>query len=71
MISLSYILTTFNKLAYLKISLPYLIASRQQDEEIVIVDGGSKDGARDVDGVLTVPKPKLLAETAQPERPLP
>lgn len=41
---LSYILTTYNKLTYLKITLPYLINACKNDEEIVIVDGGSTDG---------------------------
>jgi len=43
-INLSYVLTTFNKLEYLKVALPYLIAACQADEEIVVVDGGSTDG---------------------------
>lgn len=42
--SLSYILTTYNKLPYLKHVLERLIAARQPDEEIVVADGGSKDG---------------------------
>lgn len=42
--TLTYVLTTFNKLDYLKITLPYLIQACQADEEIVIVDGGSTDG---------------------------
>lgn len=46
-IKLSYILTTYNKLSYLKITLPYLIAACLQDEEIVIVDGGSIDGTKE------------------------
>lgn len=46
-ITLSYILTTYNKLSYLKITLPLLIAARRPDEEIVIVDGGSSDGTKD------------------------
>ncbi|MBS1486269.1 MAG: glycosyltransferase [Bacteroidetes bacterium] len=44
MIRLSYILTTFNKVEYLKVTLPYLIRACQADEEIVVVDGGSTDG---------------------------
>lgn len=44
-IRLSYILTTFNKAEYLRITLPLLISARQADEEIVVVDGGSKDGS--------------------------
>ena len=45
--TLSYILTTFNKLSYLKVTLPYLIEACKDDEEIVIVDGGSTDGTRE------------------------
>ena len=41
--TLSYVLTTFNKLDYLKITLPLLIEARKPDEEIVVVDGGSTD----------------------------
>jgi glycosyltransferase involved in cell wall biosynthesis len=43
-ITLSYILTTYNKLPYLSVTLPLLIANKKTDEEIVIVDGGSTDG---------------------------
>lgn len=43
-ITLSYILTTYNKLPYLQTTLPYLIDACKADEEIVIVDGGSSDG---------------------------
>jgi glycosyltransferase involved in cell wall biosynthesis len=43
-ISLSYIMTTYNKLTYLKVTLPYLIEACKKDEEIVVVDGGSSDG---------------------------
>lgn len=46
-IRLSYILTTYNKLQYLQHTLPLLIAAKQADEEIVVVDGGSTDGAAD------------------------
>lgn len=45
--TLSYVLTTFNKLDYLKITLPFLIEARKTDEEIVVVDGGSSDGTKD------------------------
>lgn len=43
-INLSYFLTTFGKLPYLKICLQELIDTRKPDEEIVIVEGGSRDG---------------------------
>lgn len=42
--ALSYVLTTFNKLPYLKQVVERLVAARQPDEEIVVADGGSKDG---------------------------
>jgi glycosyltransferase involved in cell wall biosynthesis len=42
--NLSYILTTYNKLDYLKIVLPLLIENCSEDEEIVITDAGSSDG---------------------------
>ena len=45
--SLSYVLTTYNKLPYLRQVLGRLIAARQPDEEIVVADGGSKDGTKD------------------------
>jgi len=44
-LKLSYVLTTFNKLAYLQITLPLLIEALQPDEEIVVADGGSTDGS--------------------------
>jgi glycosyltransferase involved in cell wall biosynthesis len=40
-------MTTYNKLSFLKITLPYLIDACKEDEEIVIVDGGSNDGTVD------------------------
>lgn len=43
--ALSYILTSFNKMSYLKVTLPFLLEACQQDEEIVVVDGGSTDGS--------------------------
>lgn len=45
--TLSYVLTTFNKLDYLKITLPLLIQACKVGEEIVVVDGGSADGSRE------------------------
>ncbi|MEJ7663688.1 MAG: glycosyltransferase [Hymenobacter sp.] len=41
---LSYVLTTYNKLPYLRQVLGRLLAERQPDEEIVVCDGGSNDG---------------------------
>ncbi|MFD2720965.1 glycosyltransferase family A protein [Hymenobacter monticola] len=43
-ISLSYVLTTYNKLPYLRQVLERLVLARQTDEEIVVADGGSQDG---------------------------
>lgn len=43
-ITLSYVLTTFNKSNYIKIVLPELIRNRKNDEEIIVIDGGSTDG---------------------------
>lgn len=42
--TLSYVLTTYNKLPYLRQVLERLVAARQPDEEIVVADGGSRDG---------------------------
>jgi glycosyltransferase involved in cell wall biosynthesis len=44
MYTLSYVLTTFNKLEFLRVTLPYLLEHCGEDEEIVIADGGSTDG---------------------------
>ena len=44
---LSYVLTTYNKLPYLQHVMRRLVAARQEDEEIVVCDGGSKDGTTD------------------------
>ena len=41
---ISYVLTTYNKLPYLKQVLGRLVETRRDDEEIVVCDGGSKDG---------------------------
>ncbi|MBF9222149.1 glycosyltransferase [Hymenobacter ruricola] len=41
---ISYIVTTYNKLAYLQQVLGRLIQARRADEEIVVADGGSSDG---------------------------
>ena len=45
-VNLSYVLTTFNKLSYLQITLPRLIEARKADEEIVIYDADSSDGTK-------------------------
>lgn len=44
---ISYVVTTYNKLPYLKQVLDRLVAERLPDEEIVVTDGGSKDGTPD------------------------
>lgn len=51
-VALSYVLTTFNKVEYLRVTLPLLVAACQSDEEIVIVDGGSTDGTKEYLGRL-------------------
>jgi glycosyltransferase involved in cell wall biosynthesis len=43
-IKLSYVITTYNKLPYLKEVMRLLLLNKKSDEEIVIVDGGSTDG---------------------------
>lgn len=45
--NLSYCITTFNKLPYLKEVMRLLLLNLQPDEEIVIADGGSKDGTKE------------------------
>lgn len=42
--NLSYVIVTYNKLPYLKDALAKLAKHKKADEEIVVVDGGSKDG---------------------------
>ena len=46
-IKLSYIITTRNKLLSLREVLSRLVKERRQDEEIIVVDGASKDGTVD------------------------
>jgi glycosyltransferase involved in cell wall biosynthesis len=46
-ISLSYVLTTFNKIRYLRLTLPQLVQHCAFDEEIIVIDGGSVDGTRE------------------------
>ncbi|MBF9143438.1 glycosyltransferase [Hymenobacter properus] len=47
MYTLSYVLTTYNKLPFLRQVTERLIAARQPDEEIVVCDGGSSDGTKE------------------------
>jgi glycosyltransferase involved in cell wall biosynthesis len=42
--NLTYVISTYNKIEFIKIVLEHLISYRSADEEIVVVDGGSKDG---------------------------
>jgi len=46
-INMSYVITTYNKLPYLKNVLSPLIENVKEDEEIVITDGASTDGTRE------------------------
>ncbi|MCX2492580.1 glycosyltransferase [Pedobacter sp. PF22-3] len=43
---LSYVISTYNRLSFLKILLSKLIEEVRENEEIVVVDGGSTDGTR-------------------------
>ena len=43
-INLSYVMTTYNKLPYLKEVMKRLLKNVKEDEEIVVVDGASTDG---------------------------
>ena len=45
--SISYLISTRNRLPHLKITLAKLIAELQPDEEVVVVDGNSTDGAKE------------------------
>src|SRR5664280_1562241 len=44
--SLSYILSTYNKLSFLKVTIPILIDSLEEDDELIVIDGGSTDGTK-------------------------
>jgi glycosyltransferase involved in cell wall biosynthesis len=46
-VKLSYVMTTRNKLPYLKQTLPRLIKNRKENEEILVADGASTDGTKD------------------------
>ena len=43
--SVSYIMTTLNKLEYLRESVPRILEEKRDDEELLIVDGMSNDGS--------------------------
>lgn len=47
MLALSYILTTRNKLDSLRAVLERLVAAKQFDEEILVIDGASTDGTKE------------------------
>jgi glycosyltransferase involved in cell wall biosynthesis len=47
MINLSYVISTYNKLPYLKVIIYDLLLSVHEDEEIIIIDGGSTDGTKE------------------------
>jgi glycosyltransferase involved in cell wall biosynthesis len=46
-INLSYVITTYNKLPYLKNVVSTLLKNIGTDEEVVVTDGGSKDGTKE------------------------
>ncbi len=46
-INLSYLVSTFNRLPFLKITLEKLLKNLEKDEEIVVVDGASTDGTKE------------------------
>lgn len=46
-INLSYVISTRNRLPFLKITLEKLLNAVQPDEEIVVVDGNSTDGSKE------------------------
>lgn len=46
-IKLTYIISTFNRLPYLKKAIATLIKNKKDDEEIIIADGDSADGTKD------------------------
>jgi glycosyltransferase involved in cell wall biosynthesis len=50
--SLSYILSTYNKLPYLKITIPALLDSLEEVDELIVIDGGSVDGTMEYLGKL-------------------
>jgi len=47
MIDLSFLIATYNRLPFLKITLEKLMQELQSDEEIVVVDGNSTDGSKE------------------------
>jgi glycosyltransferase involved in cell wall biosynthesis len=46
-IKLTYVISTFNRLPYLKRTMNILIENKKNNEEIIVADGGSIDGTKD------------------------
>lgn len=46
--NISYLLTTFNKNKYLQTTLPFLLSHLKNNEQLIIYDGDSKDGAKEL-----------------------
>lgn len=46
-IKLSFVLTTFNKLPFLKVAIDFLLKVVEPEEEIVVIDGASTDGTKE------------------------
>jgi len=59
-IYISYLLTTYNKKDYISVSLPYFLSQLNENEELVIYDGGSSDGSVEIIGNLVKNKPNVI-----------